>query len=141
MAREGWDDRRSGAGDFRTEPRSSPGSMVVLTVSAVLLVTAAATAIFGGGGFDDATPHGRLLGTLGRVAEAQQEYHRETGTFAAWERTLSVEVAGAVQFRLIRATAESWEAMVEDDDVGLSCVQKGRWDGERQVVEQAVCYR
>ncbi len=140
MARSGRGDRRSGTGDFRTQPRSSPGSMVVLTVSAVLLVTAAATAILGRG-FSDATPHGRLLGTLGQVAEAQERYHRETGTFAAWERTLSIEIPGDVRFRLVHATDWSWEAMVEDDDVGLSCVQKGRWAGERLVVEPPVCYR
>jgi hypothetical protein len=114
--------------------------MVVLTVSAVLLVTAAATAILGGG-FSDATPHGRLLGTLQQVAEAQQQYHGQTGRFAAWERTLGIEIPGDVKFRLIHATDRSWEAMVEDDDVGLSCVQKGSWDGERQVMEQPVCYR
>ena len=140
MARTGGEDRRSGAGDFRTRPRSSPGSMVVLTVSAVLLVTAAATAILGRG-YSDATPHGRLLGLLGEVAEAQQGYHRETGTYAAWERTLSIEVPGDVRFRIVHASDRSWEAMVEDDDIGLSCVQKGSWDGERQVMEQPVCYR
>lgn len=134
------EERRRQTGDFRTKPRSSPGSLVILTVSAVLLVTAAATALLGGG-FNDATPHGRLLGTLETVAEAQQEYHSSTGTFAAWERTLEIDVPEEVMVHIVHASATRWEAMVEDPAVDLSCVQRGSWDDGRHQRERPVCYR
>lgn len=138
--REEREERRRQAGDFRTKPRSSPGSLVILTVSAVLLVTAAATALLGGG-FDSATPHGRLLGTLDAVAKAQQEYHAGTGTYAAWERTLEIDAPEQVTVHIVHSSASRWEAMVEDPTVNLSCVQRGSWEDGRHQLEKPVCYR
>lgn len=131
---------RRQAGDFRTKPKSSPASLMILTVSGVLLATAAASALFGGG-FSDATPHGQLLGTLDAVAEAQAEHHGATGSFAAWEQALEVEAPEGVQLRIVHATRDSWEAMADDAAVGLSCMQSGSWQNGRQVLEPPVCYR
>lgn len=131
---------RRQAGDFRTKPRSSPTSLMILTVSGVLLATAAATALLGGG-FSDATPHGQLLGTLDAVAESQAAHYGATGSFAAWEQTLEVETPEGVQVRIVHATRDSWEALADDPAVGLSCMQSGSWQNGRHVLEPPVCYR
>lgn len=133
-------DRRKTSGEFRTEPRSSAASLMVLMVSAVLVITAAATAILGGG-FDSATPHGRLLGTLQRVADAQEVHHRETGRFAAWRGALEVDVPDDVELTVVRADAERWEALVEAPAVGLSCSLAGSWSAEGAQREEPACYR
>lgn len=139
----GWTgrrDRRKKSGDFRTEPRPSPASLVVGLVSAVLLATAAATAIFGGG-FDDATPHGQLLGTLQGVAQAQEAHYRQNGEFAARRHSLDAEVPDDVRLTIIRGDGQAWEALVEAPEVGLSCSQSGSWSNGAPVREAPVCYR
>lgn len=138
--RQNRDDRRRKRGDFRTKPRSSPGSVIVILVSGVLVATAAASAIWGGG-FSAATPHGRLLGTLETVAEAQESHHGATGRFATWERSLQVEVPSSVRLRILQGGTGQWEALAEAPDVGLSCTVSGRWQNGRHVRDQPVCYR
>lgn len=140
MSKDSQGDRRRQTGDFRTRPRSSPTSLMILTVSGVLLATAAATALFGGG-FDDGTPHGQLIGTLDAVAESQEEHYAATGSFAGWEGALAVEAPEGIEIRIVHASRESWEAMADDPEVGLSCMQSGSWQGGRQIVEPPVCYR
>ena len=143
MARPGRSegrDRRTKSGDFRTRPRASPASLIVLLVSGVLLATAAATALLGGG-FDDATPHGRLLGSLQRAAEAQETHHRATGKFAGWRQSLDVQVHEKVELRVLHGTEREWEVMVREPGAGLSCYQKGTWNADGPLREEPVCYR
>lgn len=133
-------ERRRKSGDFRTDPRASPASVIVVLVSSVLLATAAATALLGGG-FDDAMPHGRLLGSLQKVAEAQEAHHRRTGEFAIWGGALDVNLAEDVNLTVVRANAVHWEAVVRAPAVGLSCSQGGVWRDGQPIREQPVCYR
>lgn len=140
MAGDERRDRRKKSGDFRTKPPPSPASLLVVLVSGALLVTAAATAIFGGG-FDDATPHGQLLGTLQTVAQAQEAHYRQNGEFAGWRNSLDVEVPAEVELTMLRGDAAAWEALAEAPDVGLSCSQSGGWSGGAPTREQPVCYR
>lgn len=137
---KGRRDRRRGTGEFTVSPPSSPGSMLVLLVSGVLLTTAAAAAVFGGG-FGDQTPHGRLLTTLERVAEAQEGRHQETGTFASWHETLPVEVPADVELQLLSGGNGQWQALVTAPDVGLSCSQSGRRVDDSFLREPPTCYR
>lgn len=140
MSKDSQRDRRRETGDFRTQPRSSPASLLILTVSGVLLATAAATALLGGG-FSDATPHGQLLGTLEAVAESQEAHYSATGSFAGWEQELEVEAPDGIDIRIVHATQESWEVMTEDPEVGLSCIQSGSWQNGRQMLQPPICYR
>lgn len=140
MSKDSQGDRRRQTGDFRTRPRSSPASLMILTVSGVLLATAAATALLGGGA-SDATPQGQLLGTLEAVAESQEEHYGATGSFAGWEGALEVEVPEGVDIRIVHASRESWEALATDPGVGLSCMQSGSWLSGRQILEPPICYR
>lgn len=140
MAGERREERRKASGEFRTRPRESPATMLVLVVSGVLLVTAAATLIFGGG-FDRATPHGRLLSALESVAEAQEFHYRETGEFAAWRHSLDFDLPEDVELRRVRGGAQEWEALVEAPAVGLTCSQSGGWLGDAPLRERPVCYR
>lgn len=133
-------ERRKASGDFRTRPRESPATMLVLVVSGVLLVTAAATMLFGGG-FDRATPHGRLLAALESVADAQEVYYRETGEFASWRHSLDVDLPSDVELKRIRGGERQWEALVEAPAVGLICSQSGGWLGDVPLRERPVCYR
>lgn len=140
MSKDSQGDRRRQTGDFRTRPRSSPASLLILTVSGMLLATAAATALLGGGA-SDATPHGQLLGILEAVAESQEDHYGATGSFAGWEGALEVEVPEGVEIRIAHASRASWEALVSDSEVGLSCMQSGSWQNGRQVLGPPVCYR
>lgn len=140
MAGNGSRNRRTKSGEFRTKPRSSPASAVIVMVSGVLLATAAATAIFGGG-YDDATPHGQLLGTLHAVAEAQEAHYRENGEFAIWRHSLDLDIPSDVELTALRANGDSWEVVVEAEAVGLTCSQAGSWSGRAPVRQQPVCYR
>lgn len=133
-------ERRKGSGDFRTKPPPSPAGVLVVLVSTVLIATAAASAILGGR-FDDATPHGRLMGSLQQVAEAQETHHQRTGQFAAWPESLQVELPADVNLELLRGNADAWEALVRAPEVGLSCSQTGAWLDGSLVREQPVCFR
>lgn len=133
-------ERRKASGDFRTKPRESPASLLVLVVSGVLLVTAAATLIFGSG-FDSATPHGRLLGALETVADAQEAHYQEKGEFAMWRHSLELELPEDVELQWVRGGPEEWEALVEAPTVGLRCSQSGGWLGDVPVRERPVCFR
>lgn len=133
-------DRRKASGEFRTKPRQSPATMLVLVVSGVLLVTAAATLIFGDG-FERATPHGRLLSALESVAAAQETHYRETGEFATWRHSLDLDMPEDVALTWVRGGAEEWEAQVEAPAVGLTCSQSGGWMGDAPLRERPVCYR
>lgn len=133
-------DRRTKSGEFRTDPRSSPASVIVVLLSSLLLATAAATALLGGG-FEDATPHGRLLGSLQKVAEAQETHHRRTGEFSAWSEALQVDLPDGASLTVLRGTAAEWEVRVRAPEVGLTCSQGGVWRNGQPVRKQPVCYR
>lgn len=133
-------DRRRNRGDFRTEPRSSPASLLVLTVTAVLLGTAAVSALLGTG-FDDATPHGQLLGALSEVAEAQESHYAANGAFARWVRTLDVVVEGEVELVMTRGSETAWRAIARSTEVELSCQQGGRIRDGSPVRDEPICYR
>lgn len=133
-------ERRKKSGDFRTDPRPSPASVIVVLVSTVLLATAAASALLGGA-FDDATPHARLLRSLQKVAEAQEGHHRRTGEFSPWSGALRVELPEGVTLTVLRGDAAEWQALVRAPEVGLSCSQGGLWRNGEPVRAQPVCYR
>jgi hypothetical protein len=92
-----------------------------------------------GGGFDDVTPHGKILGDLQRVAEAQAAHHAETGTFAAWTRSLELASNPDVRVTILRGGATQWEA-VAYHPVGLSCAQVGRLVRGAVRTDPAVCF-
>ena len=117
-------ERRSRSSELTTRPPSSPANLLILAIISVLGVTAAAAAVMGSG-FDDVTPHGQLLGDLQRVAEAQEMHYAETGAFAAWIRTLQVEMNPDVRMTFILGGGDAWEA-VADHPAGLTCTQGGR---------------
>lgn len=118
-------DRRRNSSELVTRPPASPANLFVLTVAAILGATAAAGA-FMGGGFEDVTPHGQLLGNLEAVADAQERHYAERGSFAEWLRSLGVEPTGAdVRMTLLHGGTDRWEA-VAYHTVGLTCTREGR---------------
>ena len=131
-------DRRQGSSELMTRPRSSPANLLILAIVSVLGVTAAAAAVMGSG-FDDVTPHGRLLGDLQRLAEAQETHYAETGAFAGWTRTLQVESSPDVRMTLILGGGDAWEA-VADHPAGLTCTQGGRAEGGVVKTDPPSCF-
>lgn len=131
--------RRRQSGEFRVRPRSSPASLLVLTVSAVLLGTAAATALLGGGGFDDATPHGRLLGTLQAVAEAQESHYEAHGRFASSPAPLGLDPVDGVEL-VLTGDQRGWNAFARSLEADLDCSQSGGARDGKPVRDEAVCF-
>ena len=117
-------DRRAGSSELTTRPPSSPANLLILAITGVLGITAAAAAVMGSG-YDDVTPHGQLLGDLQAVAEAQHRHFVRTGSYAEWLRTLALPTSPDVHVSMVRANAEEWEA-VAHHPIGLTCSQSGR---------------
>jgi hypothetical protein len=138
MAGNAGSDRRRTPSDLRLRPRSSPANLLVLTVVGVLAATAAAAVLFGTG-FDETTPHGQVLTTLQRVAEAQEEHHRRTGEFAPSLHLLDLQVPDEVIPALMRVDGDRWEAMASHP-AGLSCVQGGILKGRQLRRDPPTCY-
>ncbi|MEJ2504402.1 MAG: hypothetical protein P8177_14000 [Gemmatimonadota bacterium] len=138
---EAWrgPERRRNEGAAQPVPRSSPVNALILTVIGVLLVTTAASVMIGPN-LDDGTPHGRLLGVLGRVADAQATRHGETGRFTPWVDHLEVSVPAGVELTVVRGDTERWEALARDAELGLVCMQAGRWAWDSAVRELPSCY-
>lgn len=111
----------------------------MVTVAAVLVGTAAATVLMDRG-FSDATPHGRLLGALADVADAQEVWYGDRGRFASLRDSLSVEPPPGVDLQVVRGDAAGWKALARSPDVGLSCVQEGSAEGSRPRRSRPVCY-
>lgn len=133
-------DRRKGSGDFRGRPPASPASMLVLMVSGVLLVTAAAAAVLGQG-YGNETPHGRLLTTLEMVAEVQEGHYREQGRFMSSHETPPLEVPLDVDLRLLSGGEDDWRALARAPEVGLACSQAGSVVEGTLKREPPICYR
>jgi hypothetical protein len=131
-------DRRQAESGVRLRPRSSPANILVLTVIGVLGAMAAAAALFGTG-LEETTPHGQVLTSLHRVAEAQERHHQETGTFARWIHTLDVETPEGVRVDLVRGDDAAWEA-IAGHPVGLTCLQGGRYERGAVQRDQPICY-
>jgi hypothetical protein len=132
-------ERRRNSGEFRGRARSSPATLLVLTVSAVLVATAAASVLLDGG-FSDATPHGRLLGVLRDVARAQEAYRVETGRYAERAESLAVEVPADVRVVILDGDSAGWEALAVSPSVGLSCAQSGSWGPSGAKRSPPECY-
>lgn len=123
----------------RVEARSSPANVLILSVIGVLGLLAVTTAMVGTG-FDDKTPHGKILGDLQRVAHAQELHHQRHGTFAELPAALDLEASSGVRLTITRGNGSSWEA-VASHDVGLTCVQTGQLDTRgRPIRVRPVCY-
>jgi hypothetical protein len=114
--------------------------MVVLMVSGVLLVSAAAAAVLGSG-FGDETPHGRLLTTLQEVAESQERHYGSTGRFMDWNDTPPVDVPDDVELQFVSGGGSEWRALARAGEVGLVCSQGGSVIGGQVEREQPICYR
>jgi hypothetical protein len=132
-------ERRRNAGAASSRPRQSPVNLLILTVIAGLVATTAASVIMGGG-VDDGTPHGRLLGVLERVGDAQEAHHEATGRFTPWTTPLDVAVPEGLEVTVVRGDALGWEALATDRGLGLSCLQRGRWEGSGGVREPPACF-
>ncbi len=133
-----WEpERRHGNGAMGRAARKSPASLLILMVVGVVAVSAAASVLFGSG-YGDETPHGKVLGTLQRVAGAEEAYHATTGRFTGELSALRLEPADSVDL-VVTGDADSWEAVARHP-VGLSCVQSGRVSGRRVVREEPGCY-
>lgn len=131
-------DRRRTSGDFRTTPRPSPANILILTVAGAILATAAASVL--SSGISDSTPHGRLLGALGRIADAQERSWEAQGRFAGDLPALSITPGSGIAVRVTRADALGWEAVASDPEVGLTCRQGGRISLGRPQRQEPVCY-
>lgn len=131
-------ERRREKHELRPEPRPSPINAVVLMVVGALGVFAAAAAVMGSG-YDDVTPHGKVLGDLSRVAEAQEQHYRDTGRFAEWIQSLDVTPTQDVQLTVLRGDAGEWEAIARHQ-MGLSCVQGGRAERGVPVRIEPTCF-
>jgi hypothetical protein len=131
-------DRRKTPSGLKVRPRSSPANFLILVVVGVLGATALAAALLGTG-LEETTPHGQLLTSLQRVAEAQEEHHRSSGSFAEWIHTLELEVPAEVRVGLSRVDASGWEATASHP-VGLTCIQEGRLKDGRPVRDTPICY-
>ncbi|HUG42040.1 MAG TPA: hypothetical protein VMM12_16350 [Longimicrobiales bacterium] len=113
-------------------------NLLILTIVGVLGISAAAAAVMGNS-YDDVTPHGQLLGTLQRVADAQKRHHARTGAFAQWIQTLHVEAGPDVRITLLRGDATEWDAVVRHDG-GLACMRSGRAEGVVVHTDPATCF-
>lgn len=131
-------DRRTATHNLGTRPRQSPANILILTVVGVLGITAVAAAVMGGG-FDDVTPHGQVLGDLQRVADAQAMHHAEHGEFAAWMRSLNVASHPDVRVTLLHGGKTEWEA-VAYHTVGLTCAQTGKLERGAVRTEPPACF-
>jgi hypothetical protein len=131
-------DRRKTAGDLRMRPRSSPANFLILVVIGVLGTTAVAAALLGTG-VEETTPHGQVLASLQRVADAQEDHHRRTGRFADLLHTLELDLPEGIHVGVSRGGETGWEATASHP-VGLLCVQEGRLQQGRAVRDQPVCY-
>lgn len=132
-------ERRRTSGDFRVRPRPSPVNVLVLGIAAALIATAGASLVWGG--FNEATPHGRLLDTLHQIATAQEVYWSRAGRFAPGLEPLRIASPGGVVVRVTRGDATGWEAMVSDPKVGLGCRQEGSVGGSgRPERGEPVCF-
>jgi hypothetical protein len=131
-------DRRRIPSDLKSRPPSSPANFLILVVVGVLGATAVAAALFGTG-VEETTPHGQVLTSLQRVAEAQEEHYRRTGTFGEWLHTLDVEVPGEVRVAVLRGDRLSWKVTAAHP-VGLTCIQEGHARQGRPAREPPVCY-
>ena len=132
-------DRRRNAGAATTRPRQSPVGLLILAVIGGLIVTTAASVIMGGG-MNDGTPHGRLLGALQEVGGAQESYYEEVGRFTPWTTPLALGVPEGVSVTVVRGDGERWEALATDRGAGLSCLQRGRWTERGPVRDAPVCF-
>lgn len=137
MTRRGRDRRRV-THELRTGHRQSPANLLILTVVAVLCATAAAAAVMGGG-FDDVTPHGQVLGDLQRVADAQERHYAKHGSFAEWTETLNLASHPDVRVTLLRGGPTEWEA-VAYHTIGLTCAQAGRIEGRVVRTDPPTCF-
>lgn len=131
-------DRRKTPSDFKGRPRPSPANLLILVVGGVLAATAVAGALLGTG-IEETTPHGQVLTSLQRMADAQDTHYAETGAFAGWLESLDLEPVGDIRIELVRADGTSWEARAVHP-VGLTCIQAGRVQGERAQRDQPICY-
>lgn len=131
-------DRRRTDSDWKVRPRPSPANLLVLTVLGVLGAMAAAAGLFGTG-LEETTPHGQVLTSLQRVAEAQEAHYHETGSFAPSLHSLDLETPEGVRVELVRASRESWEA-VAGHPVGLSCIQGGSYENGTVQRDQPLCF-
>lgn len=131
-------ERRTTPHELGTRPRRSPANLLILTVVAVLGATAAAAAVMGGG-FDDITPHGQLMGDLEKVADAQARHFAATGSFAAWLESLDVTSHPEVHLTLLEGGGTTWEAMAYHS-IGLACTQAGRVDDGVLRTDPPACF-
>ncbi len=132
-------DRRKTPSDMRVRPPASPANHLILVVIGVLVISALAAALFGAG-TEETTPHGQILTSLQRVAEAQEEHYRRTGEFAGSLEALDMGSAGKVRLGLVRGDRAGWEA-VASHPVGLTCLQEGEARQGRPHRDVPVCYR
>ena len=123
----------------RVQAQTGPANVLILSVIGVLGLLAVTTAMVGTG-YDDKTPHGRVLGDLQRVADAQELHHQRHGEFAEWLESLDVRAVEGVRLTVTRADQRTWEA-VASHGVGLTCVQTGQLDKRaRPIRNRPVCY-
>lgn len=111
--------------------------MLILTVAGMLMATAAATVLLGGG-LEDESPHGQLLSALRQVSERQAAFHRTHGRFAGWLRTLEMEAPAGIELVLVEGGTETWQAVARHP-IGLTCTQRGHLEGGRPVPAEPAC--
>jgi hypothetical protein len=131
-------ERRNTESQIRNRPRPSPANVLVITVIGVLGAMAVAAAVFGGG-LEETTPHGQVLTSLQRVADAQEQHHRETGAFARSLSELDVTPSDGVRIDLVRGGPDAWEA-IAGHPIGLTCMQGGRYDRRTALRDQPLCF-
>lgn len=95
----------------------------MLGVGAALIAMAGASLVWGG--FNEATPHGRLLAVLQQVGEAQETHWISERRFADRLAPLGIEPPAALDVQITRGDAREWEALAFDAEVGLGCRQGG----------------
>lgn len=132
-------ERRKNDGRLSSGVRQSPANRLVFLVMGVIAISAAASALFGDG-YGTQTPHGKVLGTLQRVAGAEEEYRGRTGHFAGRLEELGAVVAESVAV-VLRGSHDGagWEAVVRHP-VGLTCVQSGRVERGRAIRDPPSCF-
>jgi hypothetical protein len=131
-------ERRNRESVVRYRPRPSPANVLVLTVIGVLGAMAAAAAVFGGG-LEETTPHGQVLTSLQRVAEAQEQHHRQTGAFARSLHELDITPSNGVRIDLVNGGPNAWEALA-GHPIGLTCMQGGRYERGTALRDQPLCF-